>query len=134
MTFSNSLTHSLTFTPGLWYILSPMSAETLAPREQPSETVDRFITLTREPLVDEDSREYVHWQHEMDRLYGNPELAQLSRDQSLMGVEGIRKTLEDAFIRDGLNGLKVEFLKQSITHTRLGRFDSRILEVILNFQ
>ena len=102
--------------------------------ELPQETVERFVNFTRNPLIDEDSRQYTDWQHEMDRLYGNPELAHLSRDRSLEGVTGIRETLEATYEREGLEGLKVEFLRQTIAHTRLGSLHTRIIEVILNFQ
>lgn len=105
--------------------------------EQISQTVERFIELTLNPLTDEDISEYELWTTEMHRLFGDEELKRITKDESYSGIPGIRGKLEQALKRGGLPVLKAEFLALVLDHTHIGdeiKADPRILERIIEFE
>lgn len=95
----------------------PRTPEHINPAEQTRIVVDSFMDFTKIALGDESHVLDVEWEHQMNRLYGNEELARVTKNATYRGVPGIKESLKLAFERGGLPGLKFVFMQQAIEHT-----------------
>lgn len=56
--------------------------------ESPREVVNKFIDCTRNPLGEE---AHIFWRNEIDKLYGNQEMSQITGDDAYRGIPQIKE-------------------------------------------
>lgn len=121
----------------------PMSPERLHPerKETAEETIQRFISFTKHPFENQTVTMFdkiaTEWEYHMNTLYGHEELMRVNKDENLRGVKDIQQKLEHALVQGGMSALKIEFLKQILTHTKISRMRENALPAIkriINFK
>jgi hypothetical protein len=121
----------------------PMSPERLQPerRETAEQTIQRFISFTKRPFETEIASRFdsvaTEWEYHMNTLYGHEELMRVNKDENLRGVRYIEEKLEHALVQGGISALKIEFLKQALSHTKVEKMGENALPAIkriINFK
>jgi hypothetical protein len=88
-------------------------------KEQSERKVESFMRYTKTVLLQENHDLDVEWEYQMNRLFGNEELLQVTKDLSYKGIPGIREYLRSAYENGGLPELKAAFFTKAIEHTNV---------------
>lgn len=121
--------------------MSPERRNHTEKKETAEQTIQRFISFTKRPfeeaIADRYNKVAIDWEYHMDTLYGDEEMMRINKDENLKGVRDIEQKLEHALVQGGLSALKIEFLKQTLAHTKISRMGEQALPAIkriINFR
>jgi hypothetical protein len=121
--------------------MSPERRKQTENKETAEQTIQRFISFTKHPfeegVADSFNKLATDWEYYMNTLYGNEELMRINKDENLKGVRDIEQKLQHALVQGGLSELKIEFLKQTLSHTKVSKMGEQALPAIkriINFR
>jgi hypothetical protein len=124
--------------------------ESIDPAEQARITVERFINFTKKVLSKESQSIDVEWEHQMNMLYGDPELAQLTKYTPYEGVKipyedndgnikemKVQQALEEAYQVARILGVMSAFEDLASIYTdidKMGAIKDTAISKIANFK
>jgi len=124
--------------------------ESIDPAEQAKFTVERFINFTKKVLSKESQSLDIEWEHQMNMLYGDPELAQLTKYMPYEGVKipyededgninemKVQQALEEAYLDAGILGVMSAFEDLASIYTnvdKMGAIKDIAISKIANFK
>jgi hypothetical protein len=105
--------------------------------EESTQTLDRFIKVAKRALSEEGHALDVEWEHQMNMLFGDEELMQVTKNKAYKGVPRVKEDLQFAYDSGGLILLRAVFLQKVVEHTdahKMGTPVSKAVEKILKFE
>lgn len=105
-------------------------AEGGVPVETPVQTVDRFIAYVTRALSDGPHAADVEWEHQMNMLFGNEELARVTNNSAYNGVPRVKEDLLFAFEHGKFDLLKAVYLSKVIEHTTVNTLGSAVATAV----
>lgn len=105
--------------------------------ETSSELVGRFIDFTKLAMSDQEHALDVEWEHQMNMLYGDEDLARITKNPAYMGVPRVKEEFLMVYEHAGLDRLKALFFARVLEHTKVNEMGSAVftgVEKILKFE